>query len=97
MTDKYKDYHEGVSVEQFANAMQLLDDTIRNDTEKLLASMEMVALSRILAYEVIHGDGGHFAHAVDFLWMANRISTASKLMLLDLINDSHVHDLLNNG
>ena len=97
MTDKYKNYYDGVSVEQFANAMQLLYDTIRNDTEKLLTSMDMVALARILAYEGIHGDGGHFAHAVDFLWMANRISTPSKLMLLDLMNDSHLLDKLNDG
>ena len=97
MTDKYKDYHEGVNVEQFANAMQLLDDATRYDSEMRLNNMELVALARILAYEGVHGDGGHFAHAVDFLWMAHRISTASKLMLLDLMNDSHLLDKLNDG
>ena len=97
MTDKYRNYYEGVSIEQFANAVQLLDDATRYDNDMLLNNMELVALARILAYEGVHGDGGHFAHAVDFLWMAHRISTASKLMLLDLMDDSHVHDLLNCG
>lgn len=97
MTDKYRDYYADISVEQFANAMHLLDDAIRNDSEMLLSNMELVALARILAYEAVHGDGGHFAHVVDYLWMAHRISTASKLMLLDLMDDSHVHDLLNCG
>jgi len=97
MTVKYKDYHEGVNVEQFANAMQLLDKVICYDSEMQLTDRDEIALARILAYEGIHGDGGHFAHAVDFLWMANRISTASKLMLLDLMNDSHLLDKLNDG
>ena len=97
MTDKYRNYYEGVSIEQFANAVQLLDDATRYDNDMLLNNMELVALARILAYEGINGDGGHFAHAVDFLWMANRISTASKLMLLELMDDSHLRDKLNDG
>ncbi len=97
MTDKYMDYHESVSIEQFTNAVQLLDDATRYDSDMRLNSMELVALARILAYEGINGDGGHFAHAVDFLWMANRISTASKLMLLELMDDSHLLDKLNDG
>ena len=98
MTDKYMDYHESVSIEQFANAVQLLDDATRYDSDMRLNSMELVALARILAYEGINGDGGHFDHAVDFLWMANRISTASKLMLLELMDDnSHLLDKLNDG
>ncbi len=97
MTDKYKDYYESVSMEQFDNAMQLLEDTTRYDSEMLLSNMELAALAQILVYEGVHGDGGHFAHAVDFLWMAHRISTASKLMLLDLMNDSHLLDKLNDG
>ena len=97
MTDKYRDYYVDVSVEQIVNAMHLLEDAIRNDSEMWLSNMELVALARILAYEAVHGDGGHFAHAVDYLWMAYRIGTPSKLMLLDLMDDSHVHDLLNCG
>ena len=53
-------------------------------------------LARILAYEGINGDGGHFAHAVDFLWMAHRVSTASKITLLNLMDD-HLLDMLNDG
>ncbi len=96
MTDKYKGYHESVNIEQFANAVQLLDDATRYDSEMRLSNMELVALARILAYEGVHGDGGHFAHAVDFLWMAHRISTASKLMLLDLMGND-LMDKINNG
>ena len=33
MTDKYKGYHESVNIEQFANAVQLLDDATRYDSE----------------------------------------------------------------
>ena len=96
MTDKYKGYHESVNIEQFANAVQLLDDATRYDSEMRLSNMELVALARILAYEGVHGDGGHFAHAVDFLWMAHRISTASTLMLLDLMGND-LPDKINNG
>ena len=95
MKDKFKNIYDGVSMEQFANAMQLINNTTRYDSEMKLTDLEEIALARILAYEGINGDGGHYAHAVDFLWMAHRISTASKLKLLELMDSSHLIDMLN--
>ena len=61
-----------------------------------LTDLEEIALARILAYEGINENGGHYAHAVDFLWMAHRISTATKLKLLDLMDSGHLIDMLNH-
>ncbi len=85
-----------VSVEQFANAQGLIISTTRYDSEMVMTDQEKTALARILAYEGIHGESGHYFHAVDFLWMAHRISTASKLAL-DNLMDNHLPDLLNHN
>ena len=96
MADKFKNYYDGVSVNQFGNALEMINNVTRYDSEMVLTDLERTALARILAYEGINGDGGHFAHAVDFLWMAHRVSTASKIMLLNLM-DEHLLDMLNDG
>lgn len=86
--------YDEVSVEQFANAQGLIISTTRYDSEMVMTDQEKTALARILAYEGIHGESGHYFHAVDFLWMTHRISTASKLAL-DNLMDKHLPDLLN--
>lgn len=96
MTDKFKNIYDGVSVNQFGNALTMIDNATRYDSEMALTDSEKIALARILAYEGINGDGGHYAHAVDFLWMAHRVSTASKIMLLNLM-DEYLLDMLNDG
>lgn len=96
MADKFKNIYDVVSVNQFGNALTMIDNATRYDSEMALTDSERIALARILAYEGINGDGGHFAHAVDFLWMAHRVSTASKIMLLNLM-DEHLLDMLNDG
>lgn len=93
---KFKNIYDGVSMEQFGNAMQLISNTTRYDSEMKLTDLEEIALARILAYEGINENGGHYAHAVDFLWMAHRISTATKLKLLDLMDSGHLIDMLNH-
>lgn len=96
MTDKFKNIYDGVSVNQFGNALVMIGNATRYDSEMVLTNAEKTALARILAYEGTYGDGGHFAHAVDFLWMAHRVSTASKITLLNLM-DEHLLDMLNDG
>ena len=96
MTDKFKNIYDGVSAQQFGNAQAIINNVTRYDSEMVLTDLERTALARILAYEGTHGDGGHFAHAVDFLWMSHRISTASKIILLNLM-DKHLLDMLNGG
>lgn len=93
---KFKNIYDGVSMEQFGNAMQLISNTTLYDSEMKLTDLEEIALARILAYEGINENGGHYAHAVDFLWMAHRISTATKLKLLDLMDSGHLIDMLNH-
>jgi len=91
---EFINWYDEVSVEQFANAQGLIISTTRYDSEMVMTDQEKTALARILAYEGIHGESGHYFHAVDFLWMAHRISTASKLAL-DNLMDKHLPDLLN--
>jgi len=92
---KHKSIYDGVSMEQFANAMQLISNNTRYDSEMKLTDLEEIALARILAYDGINGDGRHYEHVVDFLWMAHRISTTTKLKLLDLMGSNNLIDMLN--
>lgn len=96
MADKFKNIYDGVSVNQFGNALTMIDNATRYDSEMALTDSERIALARILAYEGINENGGHYAHAVDFLWMAHRISTATKLKLLDLMDSGHLIEMLNH-
>lgn len=93
---EFINWYDEVSVEQFANAQGLIISTTRYDSEMVMTDQEKTALARILAYEGIHGESGHYFHAVDFLWMAHRISTASKLALDNLMDD-HLADILNRN
>ena len=94
---EFINWYDEVSVEQFANAQGLIISTTRYDSEMVMTDQEKTALARILAYEGIHGESGHYFHAVDFLWMAHRISTASKLANFLLLGQDvveqvgHVH------
>ncbi len=96
MTDKFKNFYDGVSVQQFSNALVMIDNATSYYSEMMLTNLERTALARTLAYEGINGDGGHFAHAVDFLWMAHQVSTTSKITLLNLM-DKYLLDMLNDG
>ena len=93
---EFINFYDEVSVEQFSNALGLITSTMRYDSEMVMTEKERIALARILAYEGIHGESGHYFHAVDFLWMAHRISTASKLALDNLMDD-HLADILNHN
>lgn len=93
---EFINFYDEVSVEQFSNALVLITSTTRYDSEMVMTDKEQIALARILAYEGIHGESGHYFHAVDFLWMAHRISTASKLALDNLMDD-HLADILNHN
>ena len=94
--EKFKNIYDEVSAHQFGNALAMIEGATHYDSEMVLTDLERIALARILAYEGINGDGGHYAHAVDFLWMAHRVSTASKIVLLNMMDD-HLMDMLNDG
>lgn len=53
-----------------------------------LTTEDVNALGRLLAYRMNGGDdGGHFEHAVDYLWMSFRIEINQKMLLLDLLDN----------
>jgi len=86
ITDKY---YDGVNEEALDAAQAQIEDAIKYASEKhYLSERDIFTLSRILAYERGNdGEGGMFAHVVDFLWMAYRIGFNQKMLLLDLLNE----------
>lgn len=70
-------------------AQHRIIESISESNEKYcLASEDINALGRFLAYRLESGDdNGQYEAVVNFLWMSFRITINHKMLLLDLVNE----------